>query len=237
VNDPITVLVVDDHAIVRRGIRALLSTKKDIKVVGEASDGGEAIAQALALKPDIVLMDLMMPGKSGIEATHEIAAALPGTKVLVLTSFAGDEHVFPAIKAGALGYLLKDTAPEDLVQALRRAHEGTPPLDASVARRLLDELAAPAPPHRAADPLTPREMAVLREVAKGHGNRDIAAHLSVSEETVHTHVSSILAKLHLASRTQAALYALKEGLAAVEDIPARGQPPGTERGSTPPQKR
>jgi len=228
---PIRVLVVDDHAIVRRGVRALLATRRDIRVVGEASDGADAVAQARALRPDVVLMDLMMPGKTGIEATREIAAALPSARILVLTSFAADEQVFPAIKAGALGYILKDTAPEELVEAIRRASTGTPTLDASVARRLLSELAAPAPHATDHGLLTPREMAILREIAQGHANREIAAHLSISEETVHTHVGSILAKLHLASRTQAALFALKEGVVSLEDIPARG----IDR--APPQKR
>jgi len=228
---PIRVLVVDDHAIVRRGVRALLATRRDIRVVGEASDGADAVAQARALHPDVVLMDLMMPGKTGIEATREIAAALPSARILVLTSFAADEQVFPAIKAGALGYILKDTAPEELVEAIRRASTGTPTLDASVARRLLSELAAPAPHATDHGLLTPREMAILREIAQGHANREIAAHLSISEETVHTHVGSILAKLHLASRTQAALFALKEGVVSLEDIPARG----IDR--APPQKR
>jgi NarL family two-component system response regulator LiaR len=216
---PIRVLIVDDHEIVRKGIRALLATKRDIQVIGEAKDGMEAVTQARILHPDVILMDLMMPRMSGIQATQEITAVQPSPRVLVLTSFAADEQVFPAIKAGALGYLLKDSGPQELVQAIRQVFRGEPSLDPSVARKVLSELSTPSQKPLTPAPLTAREMEILRLVAQGKSNKDISGHLVIAEETVHTHVSNILNKLHLASRTQAALYALKEGIASVEDIP------------------
>jgi NarL family two-component system response regulator LiaR len=216
---PIRVLIVDDHEIVRKGIRALLATKRDIQVIGEAGDGAQAVAQAQTLHPDIVLMDLVMPKVDGVQATREITARLPGTRVLVLTSFAADEQVFPAIKAGALGYLLKDSGPQELVQAIRQVYRGEPSLDASVARKVLAELSGPPQKPLTPDPLTARELDILRLIAQGRSNKEIAGQLVVAEETVHTHVSNILSKLHLASRTQAALYALREGIASLDDIP------------------
>jgi NarL family two-component system response regulator LiaR len=216
---PIRILIVDDHAIVRKGIRALLATKRDIQVVGEARDGAEAVSQAQTLHPDIILMDLMMPRMNGIQATREITTGQPGTRVLVLTSFAADEQVFPAIQAGALGYLLKDSGPLELVQAIRQVFRGEPSLDPSIARKVLYELSTPPQKPLTPDPLTAREMEILRLVAQGKSNKEIAGNLVIAEETVHTHVSKILNKLHLASRTQAALYALKEGYASVDDIP------------------
>jgi NarL family two-component system response regulator LiaR len=217
---PIRVLLADDHAIVRKGVRALLATEPDIEVISEASDGAEAVAQAEAFRPDVILMDLVMPGLSGIEATRQITASLPDTRVLVLTSFAADEDVFPAIKAGALGYLLKDSGPEELVKAIHLVHRGEPSLEPSIARKVLLELSHPHQEQPLTeDPLTAREMQVLQLVAQGHSNKDIAAQLSISELTARTHVSSILSKLHLASRTQAALYALQKGIASLGDIP------------------
>jgi NarL family two-component system response regulator LiaR len=216
---PIRVLIVDDHEIVRKGIRALLATKKDIQVIGEAGDGEEAVHQAQALLPDVILMDLMMPKKDGIQATREITSTSMGTRVLVLTSFAADEQVFPAIKAGALGYLLKDSGPQELVQAIRQVFRGESSLDPSVARKVLAELSNPPKKPLTPDPLTRRELDILRLIAQGMSNKEIAGRLVIAEETVHAHVSNILNKLHLANRTQAALYALKEGLAAVDDIP------------------
>jgi NarL family two-component system response regulator LiaR len=217
---PIRVLIVDDHEIVRKGTRALLATKRDILVVGEAKDGAEAIAQAQALHPDVILMDLMMPKVNGVQATREITAAHPGARILILTSFAADEQVFPAIKAGALGYLLKDSSPQELLQAIRQVYRGEPSLDPVVARKVLAELSSPPSKPMTLDPLTTRELEILRLVAQGKSNKDIAGQLVIAEETVHTHVSNILNKLHLASRTQAALYALKEGIASVDDIPS-----------------
>src|SRR5512141_537792 len=194
----IRVLLTDDHAIVRKGIRALLATERDIQVVGEAGDGAEAVAQAEALQPDVILMDLMMPQLDGIEATRQITAKLPGTRILVLTSFAADEKVFPAIKAGALGYLLKDSGPEELVGAIRQVHRGEPSVEPSIARKVLMELSHPPKQQPlTADPLTERELEVLRLIAQGCSNKQIAVSLSVSELTVRTHVSNVLSKLHL----------------------------------------
>ena len=217
----IRVLIVDDHEIVRKGIRALLATKRDIQVVGEAGDGAEAVAQAQIHHPDVVLMDLMMPKMDGIQATREITAGQPKTCVLVLTSFAADEQIFPAIKAGALGYLLKDSGPQELIQAIRQVYRGESSLEPSVARKVLAELSSPSQRPLTPDPLTARELDILRLVAQGQSNKEIAEKLVIAEETVKTHVSNILSKLHLASRTQAALYALKEGIASVGDIPKK----------------
>lgn len=214
----IRVLIADDHGIVRKGIRALLATESDIEVVGEAGDGAEALAQAGLLKPDVILMDLVMPKLDGIECTRQVTAQQPGVRVLVLTSFAADDKVFPAIKAGALGYLLKDSSPSDLVQAIHSVYRGEPSLEPAIARKVLFELSHPpvkGPP--TPEPLTERELEVLRLVAQGLSNREIAERLVISEMTARTHVSNILSKLHLASRTQAALYALKEGLASLDD--------------------
>jgi NarL family two-component system response regulator LiaR len=216
---PIRVFIVDDHEIVRKGIRALLSTKRDIQVIGEACDGVEAVVQAKILHPDVVLMDLVMPKMDGIQATREITAGLPRTRVLVLTSFAADDQVFPAIKAGALGYLLKDSGPQELVQAIRRVYRGEPSLDASIAKKVLVEISRPPQKPLTPDPLTTRELDILRLIAQGQSNKEIAEKLVIADETVHAHVSNILSKLHLASRTQAALYALKAGIASVDDIP------------------
>jgi len=220
--EPIRVLITDDHAIVRKGLTVLLATERGIKVVGEAQDGREAVEKAGALKPDVVLMDLVMPRMDGIEATRRITAAHPGVKVLVLTSFAADDKVFPAVKAGALGYLLKDTGPEELVEAIRRVHPGEPSLQPALARKVLQEISNPGKEQqqRTTDPLTERELDVLRLISKGLSNKEIAATLFVAEWTVRTHVSNILGKLHLASRTQAALYALRSGLASLDEEPA-----------------
>jgi NarL family two-component system response regulator LiaR len=215
---PIHVLIADDHAIVRKGIRALLTTVPDVKVVGEAKDGSEAIVEAQRLEPDVILMDLVMPEMDGIVAIRRITACQPGARILVLTSFATDDKLFPAIKAGALGYLLKDSGPEELIEAIHQVHRGEPSLHPQVARKLLQEISHPFQRPPTPDPLTPREVDVLRLVAQGQTNQEIAFALTISEATVRTHVSNILSKLHLASRTQAALYALKEGLASLNDV-------------------
>jgi NarL family two-component system response regulator LiaR len=216
---PIRVLITDDHGIVRKGLTVLLATEKDIKVVGEAQDGLEAVEKAGSLKPDVVLMDLVMPKMDGIEATRRITETHPKVKILVLTSFAADDKVFPAVKAGALGYLLKDSSPEELLEAIRRVHRGEPSLEPAIARKVLQEISHPGKEKPTADPLTERELEVLRLIAQGLSNKEIAAKIFVAEWTVRTHVSNILGKLHLASRTQAALYALRSGLAALDDVP------------------
>jgi NarL family two-component system response regulator LiaR len=216
----IRVLVADDHAIVRKGICALLATEANIKVVGEAADGRSAIAQAARLQPDVVLMDLVMPGVDGLEATRQITMNRPETRILVLTSFAGVDKIMPAIRAGALGYLLKDSDPEVLVESIRQVYCGNSSLHPSVARALLDEVAHASDTDSSEDgtpPLTEREAEVLRLVARGWCNQEIADDLMISEATVRAHVSHILAKLDLASRTQAALYALRKGWASLAD--------------------
>jgi NarL family two-component system response regulator LiaR len=217
----IRVLLVDDHAVVRKGIQAMLSTEPDIEVAGEAGDGEEALAQAVALQPDVILMDLVMPKMDGIEATRQVTTRKLGARVLVLTSFVAHDKVFPAIKAGALGYILKDTGPDDLVRAIRQVHRGEPTLEPEIARKVLFELSQSPRQPPTLDPLTGRELEVLRLIAQGKSNREIAEDLVLAEVTVRTHVSNILSKLHLANRTQAALYALKEGLASLDDLPAR----------------
>ena len=216
---PIRVLVVDDQAIVRKGIRALLAEVETIAVVGEAANGAEAVAQAQALDPDVTLMDLVMPVMDGLAAIRQITARQPGARILVLTSFAGDDKVFPAIKAGALGYLLKDSEPAELIHALEQVSRGEPSLHPSIAAKVLQELRRPAQQTRPPNALTAREVEVLRLVAKGLSNREIAAQLTTTEATIKTHVSSILSKLHLANRVQAALYALQEGVALPQDTP------------------
>ncbi len=208
----IRVLIVDDHAIVRRGIRALLSEAGGFTIVGEVDSGQAAVLSAMQTQPDVILMDLLMPGMDGIEATRQITSHQPGARILVLTSFAADNQVFPAIKAGAVGYLLKDSSPDELVRAIRQVHRGEPALHPRIARKLLQEVARPIEKEPAPEALTPRELTVLRLIAQGLSNQEIADRLSVSEATVRAHVSRILGKLHLASRTQAALYAVREGL-------------------------
>ncbi len=215
----IRIMIADDHAIVRKGIRALLSTEPDLEVIGEAGNGAEAVALAQKLNPDVILMDLVMPKMDGIEATLQITAHQPGARILVLTSFAADDKVFPAIKAGALGYLLKDSGPDALLQAIHQVYRGEPSLEPSIARKVLTELSTPPKKPLTADPLTERELDILKLVAQGRSNKEIAEHLVIAEMTVRTHVSNILGKLHLASRTQAALYALREGIASLEDVP------------------
>jgi len=214
----VRVLIVDDHAIVRKGIRALLSEADGFEVVGEADNGQEAVLRAEESSPDVILMDLLMPGMDGIEATRQITSRRPGAHVLVLTSFAADNKVFPAIKAGASGYLLKDSSPDELVRAIRQVHRGEPSLHPTIARKLLQEIARPADLQPAPEALTAREMEVLRSIAQGLSNQEIADQLMVSEPTVRAHVSRILGKLHLASRTQAALYAVREGLTDADSV-------------------
>ena len=215
--EPIRVLVVDDHEVVRRGIRAFLDQIEDIEVVGEAGNGREAIGQADRLKPDVILMDLMMPEMDGIEAMRRISGGQTEARFLVITSYAGDDMVFPAIKAGALGFLLKDTRSEELVAAIREVHRGEASLHPSIARKVLQEVSNSRPADPTPEPLTERELEVLGLLARGLDNRQIAEQLVIAEVTVRSHVSHILDKLHLANRVQATLYALREGLAPLED--------------------
>ena len=209
---PIRVLITDDHAIVREGLRALIKSETGMELVGEAVDGVDAVKKAQELQPDVILLDLMMPRKNGIEAITDIKEINPEARILVLTSFAEDDKVFPAIKAGALGYLLKDSSPEELLQAIRDTHQGESSLHPAIARKLVRELSQPSPLPPAEEPLTEREVEVLKLVAHGLANQEIAEKLVISERTVRTHVGNILNKLHFANRTQAALYAVREGL-------------------------
>lgn len=213
----IRVVVVDDHTLVRRGTTALFGMIDYIEVVGEAGDGLEAIELVETVRPDVVLMDLVMPRMDGIEATQHITANFPDVRVLALTSFAADEKVFPAIKAGALGYLLKDADPTDLIRAVRQVYDGEPWLQPEIARKLLNELRTPTPTDPHTESLTAREVEVLRHVARGWTNEEIARELGVSEVTIRTHVSNILGKLHLENRVQATLYALKRGISKLDE--------------------
>jgi len=209
----IRILIVDDHAVVREGLRALIDVNPEMELVGEAVDGIEAVQKARSLQPDVILLDLVMPRKGGLDAIGEIKEESPDTRILVLTSFAEDDKVFPAIKAGALGYLLKDSSAQELLQAIRDVYQGEPTMHPTIARKLMRELQRPLELPPTEDPLTEREVEVLRSVAQGLSNQEIADILVISERTVRTHVTNILSKLHLANRTQAALYALREGLA------------------------
>ena len=215
---PITLLVVDDQTIVRKGIRALLEQVNDIKVIGEAADGEEAVAQAKLLNPDVILMDLMMPKMDGITAIREIQAGKVPKRIIALTSFVTEDKVFPAIKAGAMGYLLKDSAPEELITAIRKVNRGEPSLHPTVAKMVLEELSQPVKQPLTPAPLTEREVDIVRLVAQGLSNRQIADQLVIGEATVRTHVGNVLNKLHLANRVQATLYALREGLTSLDEI-------------------
>jgi NarL family two-component system response regulator LiaR len=214
----IKLLVVDDQNIVRKGIRALLEQVDDINVIGEASNGEEAVAQAKQLKPDVILMDLMMPKMDGITAIQEIQAVQLPARIIALTSFVTEDKVFPAIKAGAMGYLLKDSEPEDLITAIRKVNRGEPSLHPIVAKMVLEELGKPVKQPLTPEPLTQREVDIIRLVAQGLSNRQIAEQLVIGEATVRTHVGNVLNKLHLANRVQATLYALREGLTSLDEM-------------------
>ena len=208
----IQILIADDHAIVREGLRALIATEPGMEVVGEAADGVQTVQLALSLRPDVILLDLVMPHKDGLATILDLKRESCEARILVLTSYLDDDKVFPALKAGALGYLLKDTAPHELLQAIRQVHKGEVSLHPIIARKVINELNRPPTLPLTTEPLTPRELEVLTLVAQGLSNQDIAEKLAISERTVRTHVSNILNKLHLASRLQATLYALHEGL-------------------------
>jgi NarL family two-component system response regulator LiaR len=214
--EEIRILIVDDHAIVREGQRALIETEPGMTLVGEATNGVDAINLARSLNPDVIFMDLFMPDMGGIEATEAIKAENPEARILVLTSFAEDEKVFMAVKAGASGYLLKDSTPDEILTAVRNVNRGQPAMNPIIANKLMRELQRESDLPPTEEPLTERELGILKLVAQGLSNQEIAEELVISERTVRTHVSNILSKLHLANRTQAALYALKEGLADLD---------------------
>ena len=205
---PVRILIVDDHEIVRKGLRAMLESELDFKVVGEAANGSEAVFQAQEVKPDVILMDLMMPHSDGLEAINEIKQKNPRSNIMVLTSFVDDEKTIKAIKAGALGYLLKDVSPEVLFEGIRMVQKGEPYLDPIAERKLIRGLRDPNLGY-----LTPREIEVLKLVAQGMTNKEIALELVISERTVGTHVSAMLSKLRLSNRVHLALYAIRKGWA------------------------
>lgn len=212
VEPPIRVFLADDHPVVRQGLRAFLESRDGFEVVGEAGDTETAVAEVERLAPDVVLMDLVMPGAGGVAATRQIREVAPSTRVLILTSFASDDQVIPAVHAGAAGYVLKDIEPSGLEAAIRVVHRGDALLDPQIAQRVMQEVAHPSS-GSGLSTLTPRELEVLRLLARGLSNRQLADELVVSEKTVKTHVSSILMKLDVRDRTQAALLAVREGLA------------------------
>lgn len=210
----IRVLIADDHPIVREGLRLLLAGERGMELAGEAVNGNELVVKARDLKPDVILTDLVMPEKDGLQAIREIHKDSPSAKIIVLTSFAEDDRILAALKAGATGYLLKDSLPEELLAAIRDVYAGKPSLSSPIASKLLHELSAPQE-EMDSDELTEREMEVLKLVAKGLSNQEIAQQIGLSEWTVRARVSAILEKLRLSNRTQAALYAIKKGWSEV----------------------
>jgi NarL family two-component system response regulator LiaR len=208
----IRILIVDDHGVVRQGLRMYLALDPELEVVGEATNGAEALGLAHELEPDVVLMDLLMPVMDGIAATEAIRRELPGVEVLALTSVLEDSAVYGAMRAGAIGYLLKDTEADELCRAIKAAAAGQVQMSPSVAARLLREVRSPENP----EPLTERETEVLRQLALGKSNKEIAATLVIAEKTVRTHVSNILGKLGVSSRTQAVLHAVRSGLVSLD---------------------
>ena len=212
-SDPITILLVDDHRVVRQGVRAFLETNPDMVVVAEAESGETAVTLAVEHAPDVMLLDLIMPGMDGVEATRRVKETSPRTQIIILTSYHQDEHIFPAIRAGALSYLLKDVGPKELAEAVRKAAVGEAVLHSQVAARVVKELHGSR--GEITNPFTElsvRELDVLRLIADGMSNADIAEKLVISQKTVKSHVSNILSKLHLVDRTQAAVYAWREGV-------------------------
>ena len=215
---PISVFIVDDHAVVRQGIRAFLQALPDMEVVGEAENGTQAVELALQTAPDVVLMDLVMPDMDGVEATRRVKSASPRTQVVIFTSYYRDEYIFPAIRAGALSYILNDADPAELAEAIRKAAHGEAMLNPRVAARLVQEIQGiRAEETNPFAELSERELEVLRLIANGASNREIADQLVISEKTVKSHVSNILSKLHLVDRTQAAAYAWNKGIVRRDD--------------------
>lgn len=213
----IRVLIADDHPLIRDSLRILINTEPDLELVGEAVNGEEVVKKADDLKPDVILMDLVMPVKDGLQAISEIKRVHPEVSILVLTSFSDEEKVFPAIRAGALGYLLKDSSPIELLKAIHDVYHGQSSLHPSIALQLIREINRPSDLPPVKDPLSERELTVLKLIAQGLTNQEIAMRLVLSEWTVRTHVRNILGKLHVANRTQATLFALREGLADLND--------------------
>lgn len=211
----INVVLADDHAVVRHGLRFMLEQRPDIQVVGECGDGARAVELVVELLPEVALLDLLMPTLDGVAATREIKRLAPSTQIIILTSYYEDEQIFNAVKAGALSYLLKDSSPQDLVEAVRAAARGESKLHPLVATRVLREMQQRQ--HSPLNDLTPRELDVLTRIARGRSNHEIALELVVSEPTVRTHVANILSKLHLTDRTQAAIYALQQNLVPLKD--------------------
>jgi two-component system, NarL family, response regulator LiaR len=216
-NQPIQVVIVDDHIMVRKGIKALLTEYEDIRVIGEAANGLIAIEQVERLKPDVVLIDLAMPVMEGIEAIKRIIAIQPDQRIIVLTSYSGDDKLIPAIKAGAMGYLVKDAQPEELVQAIRDVSAGEPSLNTAVAWKFLRKMSGVEPTKRSAEELSEREIEVLRLLTLGKTDKEIAEQLVLTEVTIRTHISRILTKLGLKNRVQAALYGIRTGLVSLDD--------------------
>jgi len=214
-NERIRIIIADDHAVVREGLEAILSAQPDMTLVGVATNGAEAVSLAEGLRPDVILMDLVMPQVDGLAAIRSIMTDNPDARLLVLTSFADDERVFPAIKAGAMGYLLKDTPREGLLQAIREVAQGQVSLHPTIARRMLREINQPSDRPTTLEQLTERELETLRLIARGLSNQEMAAVMGIHENTVAKYVSAVLAKLQVTNRTQAALYAIRMGLADV----------------------
>ena len=210
----IRLLIVDDHHVVRRGLVFFLKTQKDIEIVGEAKNGREAVDLVKKLQPDVVLMDLVMPEMDGIQATREIKQCLPKTEIMILTSFSDQDHVIPAIEAGAAGYQLKDIEPDELVSSIRKLVKGENTLHPKATNHLLKRINKSEPSPHEVHQLTRREKDVLLELTKGKSNKEIASALFITEKTVKTHISNVFTKLEVSDRTQAALYAVKHGLAS-----------------------
>ena len=212
----IQVLICDDHPIVQIGLQSLINERPGMELVGQAGDGEEAVSLAKSIKPDVIVMDIVMPRKNGIDAMSEIKKSNPHIRILVFSNFSDDKYVFPAIKAGANGYLLKDSTPEELIQAISDVYHEKSSLHPVIAQKVIEELHQPSELLKTEDPLTEREVQVLRYVAQGLSNQDISKELKIKEGTVRIHVGNTLKKLQLSNRTQAALYALREGIAELD---------------------